>query len=64
MYRHRVKKAPSPVFGDTLEAMQYSINEQRKLIDADGKTKKEIYMAPTQQNNHNSHFSLSRVKPH
>ncbi|KAK3834387.1 MAG: hypothetical protein JOS17DRAFT_825136 [Linnemannia elongata] len=37
MYRHRVKKAPSPVFGDTLEAMQYSINEQRKLIDADGK---------------------------
>ncbi|KAF9910628.1 hypothetical protein EC991_005934 [Linnemannia zychae] len=37
MYRHRVKKAPAPVFGDTLEAMQYSIGEQRKLIDAEGK---------------------------
>lgn len=37
MYRHRVKKAPSPVFGDTLEAMQYTINEQRKLVDTDGK---------------------------
>ncbi|KAF9136317.1 hypothetical protein BGW39_000033 [Mortierella sp. 14UC] len=37
MYRHRVKKAPSPVFGDTIEAMQYTINEQRKLIDAQGK---------------------------
>ncbi|KAF9140261.1 hypothetical protein BG015_001737 [Linnemannia schmuckeri] len=36
MYRHKIKKAPSPVFGETLEAMQYTINEQRRLIDADG----------------------------
>ncbi|KAG0277566.1 hypothetical protein BGZ96_002820 [Linnemannia gamsii] len=36
MYRHRVKKAPSPVFGDTLETLQYTINEQRLLNDADG----------------------------
>ena len=67
MYRHRVKKAPSPVFGDTLEAMQYTINEQRKLVDADGKAK-ESYMA----HHHNktttlaspSHASNHLYNPH
>ncbi|KAF9086655.1 hypothetical protein BGX29_001293 [Mortierella sp. GBA35] len=37
MYRHRVKKAPTPVFADTLAGMGYTINEERKLIDTEGK---------------------------
>ncbi|KAK3833586.1 MAG: hypothetical protein J3R72DRAFT_424855 [Linnemannia gamsii] len=50
MYRHRIKKTPSPVFGDTLEAMQYTFDEQRKLIGTNGqpyvfdlKAKNRIY---------------------
>ncbi|KAF9925468.1 hypothetical protein FBU30_004748 [Linnemannia zychae] len=37
MYRHRIKKAPSPVFSDTLEGMQYAISDQRKIVGTDGK---------------------------